>query len=273
MLGLEGKTAVVLGGGQGMGESSALCLAQAGCDVALLDLELDRAERVAEKVRALGRRAIAKRADVLNSDQIRAVLAEAEKELAPFDVMAAIVGIAGWSPLVDMSEDLWDLDHRRNLRYFFVAAQAVAKSMLKAGRPGSIVCIASVSGLESAPHHAAYGAAKAGLVSLVRSMATEWSPHGIRVNAVAPGAIVTPRIPLLPADKERAMCAPLPMQRRGTSDEIGKAVLFFASDLASYVTGQTLAVDGGWTSVFLMDPRNQISLAAGAGPAGIGVKT
>ena len=108
-----------------------------------------------------------------------------------------------------------------------------------------------MSGLQSAPHHAAYGAAKAGLVSLVRTMAVEWAPHGIRVNCIAPGSIITPRIPDTPELREQTSQGLIPMKRRGTTDEIGKAAVFLLSDLASYVTGHTLPVDGGWMSAFL----------------------
>ena len=99
--------------------------------------------------------------------------------------------------------------------------------------------------MRSAPNHGSYGAAKAGLINLVRTMAVEWSPYGVRVNVVAPGPIVTPRIPFRGTDEERKMMVNVPMHRRGTVDDIGKAITFFLSDMAGYVTGQVLAVDGG----------------------------
>ena len=117
----------------------------------------------------------------------------AEAELGGLDLMVTVVGQAQYAPLLELTGDQWDLDHRRNLRYFFVAARAVAASLVRRKQPGVIVGITSVSGLQSAPKHAAYGAAKAGLVNLVKSMAVEWAPYGIRVNAVAPGSITTPR--------------------------------------------------------------------------------
>ena len=110
---------------------------------------------------------------------------------------------------------------------------------------GSIVCVGSVNGLRSAPNHGAYGAAKAGLVNLAATMATEWSPFGIRVNVVAPGPIVTPRIPHTGDAGERKMMVNVPMHRRGSVEDIAKAIAFFLSDMSPYVTGQTLAVDGG----------------------------
>jgi NAD(P)-dependent dehydrogenase (short-subunit alcohol dehydrogenase family) len=264
MLGLQNKVAVVLGGGQGMGERSALRLAEAGCDVAVVDVELARAEQVALAVRKTGRRALALRADALDDAAIRAALAHVEKDLGGIDVLVCIIGMAAFVPLLDMDDDVWDLEQRRNLRYVFVAARAAARAMIRQGRGGSIVCIASVSGIFAAPHHGAYGAAKAGLIGLVKTMAAEWGEHGIRVNAVAPGVIETPRLARLadPAAEAAAM-SPLSLKRRGTTDDIGKAVTFLASDMASYVTGHTLPVDGGWTSTFLLDPRRPMALTEG----------
>ena len=263
-LGLEGKNALILGGGQGMGESSALLLAKAGANVAVADMDAGRAEAVAAKVKALGRKSVALKVDAMDDGQLRDTIARADKELGGIDRMATIIGMAAWAPLLDMSPEVWDLDHRRNLRYFFIAAQAVAGGLIKRKQSGAIVCITSVDGIQSAPYHASYGAAKAGLVNLVRSMSSEWASRGVRVNAIAPGAIVTPRIPLKSKEEETEQMRLVPMQRRGTTDDIGKGVLFMLSDLASYVTGQTLAVDGGFTSVGPLD-YSQIGTAAGKG--------
>jgi NAD(P)-dependent dehydrogenase (short-subunit alcohol dehydrogenase family) len=127
--------------------------------------------------------------------------------------------------------------------------------MVRRGKPGTITAVASVSGLQSAPRHAAYGAAKAGLVNLVKTLAVELAEHGIRVNAVAPGAIATPRVAggaNAEPYAERLRNSMVPFRRPGTPDDIAKAALFFASDLSAYVSGQTLAVDGGWMSAFLI---------------------
>lgn len=142
-----------------------------------------------------------------------------------------------------------------NLKSFFLPARAVACSMINRGlvnhgQSGSIMCVASISGMTSASNHVGYGAAKAGMINLVRTMAVEWGPHNIRVNAIAPGAIVTTRV--RPDEKALARMKGLfPLGRPGCTDDIAKAVLFLSSDLASYVTGHTLPVDGGWTSTFL----------------------
>jgi 2-deoxy-D-gluconate 3-dehydrogenase len=255
LFGLEGKKALVIGGGQGMGESSARLLAQAGCDVAVVDIERDRAERVAELVRGLGRKGVAIVADMLEDAGAAHAVAEAESQLGGLDVMVAIVGQALFTAIVEMTPDDWDRDHRRNLRYFFVAARLVAKSMIARGTGGAMVCIASTDGIQSAPFHASYGAAKAGLIQLTRTMATEWAEHGIRVNAVAPGSITTPRLPDTERHRAAMKASLVPMERSGTTDDIGKAVLFLASDMSAYTTGHTLLVDGGWMAANLFDAR------------------
>jgi NAD(P)-dependent dehydrogenase (short-subunit alcohol dehydrogenase family) len=269
LLGLEGKHALVLGGGQGMGESAARLLAGAGCNVAVADIIPERAERVAAEVAGVGPRSLAVTVDVTDDDAFVAAVARTERELGPLDGLVTIVGMAGWAPIVDMTAEAWDLDHRRNLRYFFLAAREVGASMLRRGAPGSIVCVASIDGLRSAPYHASYGAAKAGLVNLVKSMAAEWSQHGVRVNAIAPGGMITPRIPERAPDEERAMMATVPMKRRGTTDDIGKAALFFLSDLSEYVTGQTMAVDGGFTAVGPLDYSAQMTQVPASGTFGL----
>jgi NAD(P)-dependent dehydrogenase (short-subunit alcohol dehydrogenase family) len=262
--GLEGKRILVIGGGQGMGEATVRRLTDLGAHTAVLDLEIDRAQRVASEASAKGVKSLPFCADVTDEAALVAAIAKVERELGPLDGMATIVGMAGWSPIAEMSTEIWDNDHRRNLRYFFVAAREVGKSMLARNAPGSIVCVASIDGIRSAPYHASYGAAKAGLVSLVKSMSAEWSADGIRINCVAPGSMITPRIPDRGPEAERASMASVPMRRRGTTDDIAKAICFFLSDQASYVTGQVLAVDGGYLAVGPIS----YSMPAGVGPGG-----
>jgi NAD(P)-dependent dehydrogenase (short-subunit alcohol dehydrogenase family) len=254
LFGLEGKKALVVGGGQGMGESSVRYLAQAGCDVAVLDLDPARAERVATAVQAWGRRGVPIIADVTEDDQIEPAVAAAERNLGGLDILVTIVGQAAIRRALDVTPAQWDREQRRNVRYFFFVAQAVARSLIRRQVPGAIVAVASVSGLQSAPNHVPYGAAKAGLINMVRSLAVEWAPYNIRVNAVAPGLIITPRLPDTEEQRQRVQRSLIPMRRRGTTDEIGKSILYLASDLASYVTGQTLAVDGGFTAAFVAGP-------------------
>jgi 3-oxoacyl-[acyl-carrier protein] reductase len=245
LLGLEGKAIVVIGGGQGMGESTARFLARAGADVAIVDMVGERAENVAKSVQHLGRRGVAVVGDVLDDKQVERVVAEAEQKLGGLDGMVAIVGAAAFESLFEMTPETWDFEFSRNLRYVFMAGRAVAASMVKRGVPGAIVAIASVDGMQGSPMHAAYGAAKAGLINLVQSMAVEWAEHAIRVNAIAPGHIVTPRLYDTPARVDWYRDSLIPMKQRGTTDDIGRAALFLLSDLARYVSGVTLPVDGG----------------------------
>jgi 2-deoxy-D-gluconate 3-dehydrogenase len=253
LLGLEGKAALVVGGGQGMGEASATLLARAGCDVAVADVAHDRAHRVAGLIAAMGRRGFAVTGDVLDDAQVPGVVDAAEEKLGGIDILVSIVGQSAFGPALEMSPETWDLDQNRNLRYFFVLSRAVAAAMIRRGKGGAMIGIASVDGIQGSAYHAAYGAAKAGLISLVKSLAVEWAAHGIRVNAVAPGHIVTPR--LYDTNERAAFYAqsPIPMKRRGQPIEIAKAVTFLASDLACYVSGVTLPVDGGLLASNLID--------------------
>jgi 3-oxoacyl-[acyl-carrier protein] reductase len=242
LFGLTDKKAMVIGGGQGMGESTSRFLARAGCDVAVIDIERERAEGVAGVVGELGRRGVPIIGDVLDDTQIPTIVASVEQQLGGIDVMVSIVGAAVWGSLLDTTAAIWDQQLHLNLRYFFLCAREVATTMIRRGNPGAIVGIASVDGQRSSPMRGAYGAAKAGLISLVQTMAVEWAPHHIRVNAIAPGHIVTPRLYDTPERAEAYANSLLPVRRRGVTDDIGKAALFLVSDLASYTTGTTLDV-------------------------------
>lgn len=255
LLGLKDKTAIVWGGGAGMGLETAKRLSEAGCRVAIVDQHIECAEQAATQLEGAGATAIALQADATNEAQVNQAVEEAEHKLGPIDVMVTVIGIGVWSSLLDMTEAQLDDAIRLNLKSFFLPARAVARLMINRGvinqeQSGSILCVASISGMTSAPNHAGYGAAKAGMINMVRTMAVEWGPHNIRVNAIAPGAIVTARVQ--PDEKSLARMKGLfPLGRPGCTDEIGKAALFLSSNLASYVTGHTLPVDGGWTSTFL----------------------
>ena len=245
LLGMTGRKVLVIGGGQGMGEATAGQVARAGADVALVDLVAERAEAVAAMVRGHGRQAVPVIGDVLDGAQLPRIIAAAEEGLGGIDAMVSIVGAATWGSLLETSAETWDQQMALNLRYFFLASKAVAQGMIRRGKGGVILGIASVDGQRASPMRGAYGAAKAGLISLVQTMAVEWAPHGIRANAIAPGHIVTPRLYDTPHRQEAYAQSLIPLRRRGTVEEIGKAALFLVSDLASYVNGTVLDVDGG----------------------------
>jgi 3-oxoacyl-[acyl-carrier protein] reductase len=248
LFGLAGKKALIVGGGQGMGEAAARFLARAGCDVALVDLVAERAEHVAGIVNGIGAKGVSVIGDVMDDAQIPRIVAEAEDKLGGLDRMISIVGAAMWGSLLETTADVWDQQMSFNLRYFFLVSKEVAGVMIRRGTGGRIVGIASVDGQRASPMRGAYGAAKAGLISVVQTMAVEWAPHNISVNAIAPGHIVTPRLFDTPRRVEGYANSLIPMRRRGTTDDIGKAALFLLSDLASYVNGTTLDVDGGLLS-------------------------
>jgi len=254
MFGLAGKTAIVWGGGQSMGEAYALRLARVGCNVAVVDLVPERAEAVAEKIRKMGLRSAGIAANARDPDAVAAAVDQAERDVGPLQAMATVIGMAQhWGPVLEMSLENWRDDNSMNLETFFLTAQAAARKMVKNGG-GAIVGTVSVSGLTSAPTHAAYGAAKAGLANLIRSMASELARYNVRVNGVAPGATATLRMTSMRTDGGAPGSIPrLPLGRAGTVDEMAKAGLFLLSDLASYITGHTLPVEGGWQSVFLVD--------------------
>ncbi|HEX3993739.1 MAG TPA: SDR family NAD(P)-dependent oxidoreductase [Acetobacteraceae bacterium] len=245
LFGLTGKKALIVGGGQGMGEASARFLARAGCDVALVDVVAERAEQVAGMLTGLGTKAAVVIGDVLDDAQIPRIVAEAEEKLGGIDRMISIVGAAAWGSLLETSAAVWDQQMHLNLRYFFLIAKEGAGVMIRRGSGGRIVGIASVDGQRASPMRGAYGAAKAGLISIVQTMAVEWAPHHISVNAIAPGHIVTPRLFDTPRRVEGYANSLIPLRRRGTTDDIGKAALFLLSDLAGYVNGTTIDVDGG----------------------------
>lgn len=245
LLGMAGKKVLIIGGGQGMGEATARHVSRAGADVALVDLVAERADAVAAMVRQNGTRAVTVIGDVLQDAEIPRIVAEAEAGLGGIDAMVSIVGAAAWGSLLETSAEAWDQQMALNLRYFFLTAKAVAQGMIQRGGGGVILGIASVDGQRASPMRGAYGAAKAGLISLVQTMAVEWAPHGIRANAIAPGHIVTPRLYDTPHRQEAYGRSLIPMRRRGTIEEIGKAALFLVSALASYVNGTVLDVDGG----------------------------
>ena len=260
LLGLKGKHAIVWGGGFGMGERTAIRLSEAGAHVAVVDLELARAEKIAGELNAAGAKAIALQADATSEASVEAAHAAAEAAFGPVDVMATVIGLGVWDQVVDMSLENFNRSILLNLTSFFLPARAVGRSLLKNKKPGAIACVSSVSGLTSAPNHAGYGAAKAGMINLVRTMADEWGPYGIRVNAAMPGSAATPRLTLNEEGKAKfnaAMKNKIPLGRAATPDELAKAILFLLSDLSSYVTGHNLHVDGGWTSTFLMQGQGQ----------------
>jgi NAD(P)-dependent dehydrogenase (short-subunit alcohol dehydrogenase family) len=238
---LDGKGFVVIGAGQGMGRQTAHALAQAGAaKVVCVDVDPVRAQEIADEI-GVG---VPWSGDCTKRDEVARLAADAEAALGRIDGFVDIVGVAAWCAVMDIDDATWDHQLDLNLRHAYLAAQELGRRMVASGG-GSMVFIASVSGLFGAPMHAGYGAAKAGLMALVKSLAVELGPLGIRANAVAPGSIATPRMiaAMDDAGKERS-AKDAPLGRLGNVDDIAGAALFLSSDLASFVSGQTLVVDG-----------------------------
>jgi NAD(P)-dependent dehydrogenase (short-subunit alcohol dehydrogenase family) len=249
---LDGRGLVVIGAGQGIGRQTSHALAAAGAKVFCIDNDQARAEAVAREVDGFWGVG-----DATSREDMERLFDEALASLGRVDGLADIIGLPIYGPLLKLDDAAWDRQQDLTLRQAFYAMQVGARAIIKSGgEAGSMVFVTSVSGLTSAPLHASYGAAKAGLTSLVKSGANELARYGIRVNAVAPGLTWTPRVSagMDPANKAQAEKS-VPLRRVGQPSDIAKGILFFMSNLASYVTGQTLVVDGGATATFPLAMR------------------
>jgi len=248
---LRDRVAVVTGASRSIGRATALALAEAGADVVLASRSLAAVERVAGEVQAAGRRALPVECDVGDPDAIEALVATCVGELGTPDVVVANAGVfQEWGPTPDLSLEEWSSIVAVDLTGVMLTCRAAARAMMAEGRAGSMVAVSSIAGLVGIPGAAAYTASKSGVVGLVRALAAEWAEHGIRVNAVAPGFVVREDDPWRDRPDELAeLVARIPMARRGEPREVALAILFLASDAASFVTGATLPVDGGWVAV------------------------
>jgi NAD(P)-dependent dehydrogenase (short-subunit alcohol dehydrogenase family) len=251
-LGLDGRHAFVAGVGGGIGSACVRALAGAGARVTCFDLD---AATAAEAARLAGERGFALSGDARRLDDVQRAVDAAIAGRGPLDVLVDVIGEARWGRTVELDDAAWDESFGLVLRHFFNLARVAGPHMAGRGS-GAIVAIASVSGLHSAPLHGPYGAAKAGLMSLVRTLAVELARDQVRVNAVAPGAVLTPRVAALMSEERQAeSAASIPLGRLAAPDDIAHAVAFLASDLASYITGQTIVVDGGATAQFPLSMR------------------
>ena len=242
---LTGKTAIVTGGSRGIGRAAALTLAEAGADVAVIYAgNTAAAEETVRLIEEKGRKGLAIQCDVADEAAVTAMVKDVKKELGRIDILVNNAGITRDGLLMIMKEDDCQAVLDTNLTGAFHCTKAVTRLMMKQ-RSGSIINITSVVGETGNAGQANYAAAKAGLIGFTKSVAKELASRNIRCNAIAPGCIETDMTAVLGEDTVDAMIKTIPMGRVAQPEEVAKAVLFLASDDASYITGQTLNVDGG----------------------------
>lgn len=281
---LVGKTAVVLGGADGMGHGISVALANAGVNIAFCDINVEAIERTAAILEPLSSRVLAEHVDVCDEAALDAFWEKVDARFDRVDILINVVGGVKYQPFLDKSPQTWEGDIRRNMGYVIQACHHAGRRMRDRGHPGSIVNITTIEAYRAAPGYTVYSAAKGGVVNFTKTLATELGPLGIRVNCIAPDETPTPGLwssgspeydpfpPGLSAAEQWRLVEvqganAIPLGRLGRIEDIENCVLFLASDLSSYVTGQTLHCDGGawaaagWYNFPRLGFRNRVPFA------------
>jgi NAD(P)-dependent dehydrogenase (short-subunit alcohol dehydrogenase family) len=245
---LTGKTAVVTGGNTGLGEAFAKALVEAGAGVALAARTRERSEAVAEEIQASGGKAIAVDLDVTDPAQVGGMLESVTERLGPVDILVNNAGLCYHRPAADVPLEEWHEVFDVNVHGLWHCAQAVGRRMIHNGG-GTIINIGSISAMivNRPQWQPAYNASKAAVHQLTRSLAAEWAPHNVRVNALAPGYVRTAMSPVDEPEFRRHWIEDAPMRRYATPEELGPSIVYLASDASSFMTGSILVVDGGYT--------------------------
>ena len=246
---MDGKNVLVIGAGAGgMGTHTALALVEAGARVVAVDYLDERVRETEEQIAEVGGECVGITADVRDRTALKNAIAEAIAAVGQLDGLANVAGgiqPKHLFPVDEYPDDVYDEVMALNLSYVLVSSREVARHMIDRGIRGSIVSYASIGGLMGLPYNGPYSAAKAAVIALTRTMATEWGPVGIRVNAVAPGIVRTPRTLARTVGVDEHAKVWIPLGRMCESDEVAAAALFLLSDLSSVITGQTIVADGG----------------------------
>jgi NAD(P)-dependent dehydrogenase (short-subunit alcohol dehydrogenase family) len=257
---LKDKVAVVTGSGRGIGRTTALSLAENGATLVVnCDHPVSEGRGVVREVEALGREAIFVKADVGDAAQVNTLFEQTVDAFGRVDILVNNAGIGvrwdGRLPIQAFHEAEWDRIINVDLKGVFLCSRKAAQAMVRQGKGGRIVNISSVAGIMPLRLQSAYVAAKAGVINLTRCMALELAPHNINVNTVAPGSMENVGWYADPAQRELAesVLSHIPLGRPGKFSEIANAVVFIASDAASYITGSTVVVDGGWSVGYMRD--------------------
>ncbi|MFP4005268.1 MAG: SDR family NAD(P)-dependent oxidoreductase [Candidatus Hadarchaeia archaeon] len=248
---LEDKTAIVTGGGSGIGKGIALRFAKEGADVVIADLDIAGAETVRDEVKEIGQEALAVKTDVSDASSVDKLVEKTMKEFDGIDILVNNAGVYVQKPIHDTQEEEWDRVLDVNLKGTFLLTKKVTEKMLDNDIEGKIINIASIAGATGYQNSSAYCSSKGGMISLTKELGQELAPKGINVNAIGPGVIETDmtRDLLKDEDVKSQLLSMTPRGRIGKPEDIASAAVYLASDDADFVVGETIFVDGGWLTI------------------------